>query len=301
MRTVHLENVDLNLIPPLIALLDEKQVSRAAERVGLSQPAMSRALQRLRRALNDELLVRTADGYLLTPRAERISAQLAAIVPRLNSLFADDDFDPRETAQTFQLAGTDYAVNVFGARLFQRIFSQSPHSTVRFHPWHDGVFTQIDRGDLDLVFFGAKAPAHLSSEQLFTDTFVCLLAPEHPLAQRPSLDLDQYLQCQHLVIDIGNGEQAAVDRGLRRLGTPRKAALTVPFHALAPAALVGTQLVATMPSRLVTGLVDESRVRVLQAPREIDTMSYRMAWHPRLDGDRGHSWLRANVRASYTP
>jgi DNA-binding transcriptional LysR family regulator len=298
---MHIENVDLNLLPPLIALLDEKQVSRAAQRVGLSQPAMSRALQRLRRALDDELLVRTADGYRLTPRAERIRAQLAAIVPRLNSLFAGDDFDPRETAQTFQLAGTDYAVNVFGPRLFQRIFSQSPHSTVRFHPWHDGVFAEIDRGDLDLVFFGAKAPAHLSSEQLFTDTFVCLLAPEHPLAQHPALDLKQYLQCQHLIIDTEKGEQPAVDRVLKRLGTPRTAALTVPFHALAPATLTGTRLVATMPSRLVTGLVDDSQVRVLQAPPEIDTMSYYMAWHPRLDGDRGHSWLRDNVRASYTP
>jgi DNA-binding transcriptional LysR family regulator len=300
MRTVHIENVDLNLLPSLIALLDEKQVSRAAQRVGLSQPAMSRALQRLRRALNDELLVRNADGYWLTPRAERIRAQLATIVPRLNSLFADDDFDPRETAQTFQLAGTDYAVNVFGSRLFQRIFSQSPHSTVRFHPWHDGVFAQIDRGDLDLVFFGARAPAHLSCEQLFTDRFVCLVAPAHPLAQRSSLDLGQYLECQHLVIDIGDGEQPAVDRVLKRLGTPRRAALTVPFHALAPATIAGTQLVATMPSRLVAGLVDDSQVRALQAPREIDTMSYYMAWHPRLDGDRGHSWLRDSVRGSCT-
>lgn len=298
---MHIENVDLNLLPPLIALLDEKQVSRAAQRVGLSQPAMSRALQRLRRALNDELLVRTADGYRLTPRAERIRTQLAAIVPRLNNLFADDEFDPRESAQTFQLAGTDYAVNVFGSRLFQRIFSQSPHSTVRFHPWYGGVFADLDRGDLDLVFFGVRAPAHLSCEQLFTDRFVCLVAPEHPLAQRGALSLDEYLQCQHLVIDTENGRQPAVDQVLAKLGTPRRAALTVPFHALAPAALAGTPLMVTMPSRLVAGLLPESGVCVLEAPREIDTMRYYMAWHPRLDGDRGHSWLRENVRLSYAP
>lgn len=295
-----MENVDLNLLPPLIALLDEKQVSRAAQRIGLSQPAMSRALQRLRRALNDELLVRAADGYWLTPRAERIRAQLATIVPRLNTLFADDDFDPRENSQAFQLAGTDYAVTVFASPLFQRIHEQSPHSTVRFRPWHDGVFTDIDRGDLDLVFFGARAPAHLSTELLFTDRFVCLVAPQHPLAQHEAIRLEQYLECQHLVIDTERGQQPAIDRVLGRLGTPRRPALTVPFHALAHSALPGTQLMVTIPTRLLATHADGNGLCKLQAPPEIDTLRYYMAWHPRLDRDPVHSWLRDKVRACCT-
>lgn len=295
---MHIEKVDLNLIAPLVALLEEKHVSRAARRANLSQPAMSRALQRLRATFDDELLVRTPEGYILTPRAERVRSQLTSIVPRLNALFAGDAFDPSQNAQVFQLAGTDYAVGVIGSRLSRRIFAESPRATVRFHPWHDGVDGQIERGELDLVFLGGEPPEHLRSQQLFSDSFVCLLDSEHELADTDALTLEDYLRCRHLVIATTQGHQPAVDRILRDLGRPRRTALTIPFHALAPATLAGTKLVATLPARLVDESLDTTSICVLKAPGEIPDMTYAMAWHPRLDDDPGHRWLRAHVRAA---
>src|SRR5579875_3697359 len=146
MRTAHIETVDLNLLPALIALLEERHVSRAAQRVQLSQPAMSRALQRLRRALDDELLVRGPDGYVLTPRAERIQAQLAAIVPRLETMLTGERFDPREAEAVFRLAGTDYAVTTLGPALFRQLFAAAPRSALRFQLVDDRVFDELDRG-----------------------------------------------------------------------------------------------------------------------------------------------------------
>src|SRR6266478_6394118 len=106
----HLEGVDLNLLPPLAALLDERHVTRAAERSGLSQPAMSRALARLRRLLDDQLLVRDGSGYVLTPRAERVQRQLAGLMPQLETLIAAEVFDPAIAEEHYSLAATDYAL-----------------------------------------------------------------------------------------------------------------------------------------------------------------------------------------------
>ena len=135
-----IESVDLNLLAPLHVLLEERHVSRAADRLRMSQPAMSRALQRLRATLGDELLVRGPGGYQLTPRAERIREQLARTLPGLESVFSSESFDPRTAAQAFRLAGTDYTVSVLSSALLRRVFEASPGCTLRFEAWHPAVY-----------------------------------------------------------------------------------------------------------------------------------------------------------------
>ncbi len=295
MHTTHIGRVDLNLLPALIALLEERHVSRAALRVGMSQPAMSRALQRLRRTLDDDLLVRTADGYQITPRGERILDRLASAIPQLEDVFAGEDFDPSTTAQVIRLAGSDYAQAVLAPGLTRKIAASSPGSTLRFLAWHRDVLTEVDRGAVDLAFLGAQAPDSLRSRRIFTDRFVCLVSAEHPLAGRRSIDMAEYLGCRHLIIDLVDGRQPAIDRVLAAHGTPRRAGLTLPVHATGPLALAGTDLILTMPSRLVGIYADTSAIRILEAPPEIDTMSYYLTWHPRLDFDPVHRWLRETI------
>jgi DNA-binding transcriptional LysR family regulator len=295
MHRAHLENVDLNLLPALSALLEERNISRAAERVALSQSAMSRALQRLRRVLGDDLLVRVAGGYRLTPRAERVRDQLATLVPQLDELFSGEVFDPASLSRTIRLTGSDYAAAVVGPGLVRRVAEQAPRSTVRFVAWHPAVFDDLARGDLDLAFFGAQPPAPLRTEELFTDRFVCVVADDHPLAGREALTLDDYLGCRHVTIDVADGTQPAIDRVLAARGTPRDVASILPFHAVAPLMLHGTALVVTLPTKLMPG---HDGLRVLTAPPEIGTLSYRMAWHPRAESDPGHRWLRDVIRNS---
>jgi DNA-binding transcriptional LysR family regulator len=298
MPEVHIERVDLNLLPPLMALLDERHVSRAAERLALSQPAMSRALQRLRRHFGDELLIRGPDGYSLTPRAERIRAQLATVVTELGQLFATETFDPATTPQSFRLAVSDYTVAAFGPALVRQILTQSPNSTVICEVLDTRSLEKLDAGTLDLMIYGRAAPERYSSQHLFTDRFVCVVAAEHPLAQRASVSLTQYLRWPHLSIDVG---QAWVDLALEARGAARRVAVAMPYHVVGSTILPGTDLVLTVPARLVSQFADSSRVRVLDAPRELGDVQFYAVWHPRVDADPAHSWLRGIVRAVAGP
>ena len=292
MQLTHIDRVDLNLLPPLVALLEERHVSRAADRLALSQPAMSRALQRLRHHFGDELLVRGPDGYSLTPRAERIRAQLATVVTELNHLFATETFDPATTAQSFRLAVSDYTLSALGPALVQQILAESPNSTVACEPLDARPFDKLDAGTVDLVIYGRAAPDRYCSQHLFTDRFVCVVAAEHPLALRRSVSLTQYLQWPHLSIDIG---QRGVDLVLEASDTPRRIAVAMPYHVLATTILPGTELVLTVPARLAAEFADPSRTRVLVAPRELGDLHFYAVWHPRVDEDPSHSWLRKVV------
>ncbi|MGX6606055.1 LysR family transcriptional regulator [Micromonosporaceae bacterium Da 78-11] len=299
MRETQLPNIDLNLLPALVALLDEQHISRAADRIALSQSAMSRSLQRLRRTLGDDLLVRAPGGYRLTPRAERVREQLSSLMPQLNAVLSPGQFDPATASQTIQVSGSDYAVAVIGLELSRRVVTQSPLSSVRFCPMHQGVLDDMIAGrGADLAFFGAPAPAGLHSRELFRERFVCLVAADHPLADRTAIGLPEYLRYRHLTIDIADGRQPAIDDRLAAAGRPRDVASTMPFHAVAPWALPGTELILTYPELLISAYVDTTQLRVLDAPSEINTMTYRMAWHPRMDADPAHRWLRETVRGT---
>jgi DNA-binding transcriptional LysR family regulator len=298
MRATHIDQVDLNLLPPLVALLEERHVSRAADRVRLSQPAMSRALQRLRRHFGDELLVRGPDGYSLTPRAERIRDQLATAVTHLEQLFAAETFDPATAAQSFRLAVTDYTFSTFGPALVRTILAQSPNSAVSCEVLDARAFDKLDAGTLDLVIYGRTAPDRYCSQQLFTDRFVCVVAAEQPLAHQKSVSLSTYLQWPHLAIEIG---QPWIDRALEALGTARRIAVSVPYFALAPSILPGTDLILTLPARLAHHNADRARTSVLAAPRELGELQFYAVWHPRFDSDPSHSWLRHVVRTVAAP
>jgi DNA-binding transcriptional LysR family regulator len=294
---VHIERVDLNLLAPLSALLEERHVSHAAELAGMSQPAMSRALQRLRDTLGDELLVRTPGGYRITPRAERVQRQLRAVLPRLESLFAPEEFDPAEAAEAFRVAGTDYT-QVFAPAVFQRVFRESPRSTLHFRTWHDTIYEDLDRGVIDLVFYAKSDPVTaLHTEHLFDDRFMCVVSADHPLAERPEISLDEYLDATHVIVGTTGERQTAIDRHLEDLGTRRRAGLTVPYHSLAARSVLGTRLILTLPARLLEEQRSDPGIRILPAPEEIRPLRYRMAWHPRLDSDLGQRWLRDAIRA----
>ena len=293
----HLEAVDLNLLPPLITLLEERHVTRAAERSGLSQPAMSRALARLRQLLDDQLLVRAGRGYVLTPQAERIQRQLAGLVPQLERLFAAEVFDPATAEEHYRLAATDYAVLLFLHQVAREVNKLSPHSTLRIESPRDAVFDDVLHGRLDLSFYVAAPPAAFRRELLFEDICVCVMSADNPLAKRKRLTLDEYVRCSHLVIDIIDGEQPLIADRLRELGIARRAALTVPLNAGAAAALPGTNLVATLNKRLVDRYADDPALAVVAAPVELEPFHYFMFWHPRLDHDPAQQWLRDTIRS----
>jgi DNA-binding transcriptional LysR family regulator len=295
MQQTHIAGVDLNLLPALAALLEERHVSRAATRVGLSQPAMSRAMQRLRRIFDDTLLVSGRDGYTLTPRAERIRGQLAVVLPELDTLFGADEFDPSTAHEAYRLALSDYSVAAFGAALAREIRANSPGSTLAYQLLDDESFDHLSSGTIDLLILGRPAPAQFSSHLLCTDRFVCAVAADHKLAGRRQISPTDYLRYPHIGIDLERGGQHLIER---TIGGARHIAIGTPFHAFAPEMLIGTDLVLTFPARLAHKFADTSDISILEAPPQLPELTFYSVWHPRLDNDPSRRWLREVTRAS---
>jgi DNA-binding transcriptional LysR family regulator len=297
MLMTHLQDIDLNLLPPLAALLEERHVTRAAQQSSISQPAMSRTLARLRHLFDDQLLVRDPSGYVLTPRAERIQRQLAGLMAQLETLFAAEVFDPSTAEEHYRLAATDYALLLFLHQVAREVNRLSPRSTLRIESPRDAVFDDVLHGRLDLSFYVAAPPGGLRHELLFDDICVCVMSTDHPLARRKRLTLDEYLRCSHLVIDIIDGEQPLIASRLTELAVARRAALTMPLNAGALAALPDTNLVATLNKRLVDRYADDPALAIVAAPVELEPFGYFMVWHPRLDQDPAQQWLRDTIRS----
>ena len=192
MRDVHLRQVDLNLLSTLYALLEERHVTRAATRCFLSQPAMSRSLERIRDTFGDELLIRTGRIYERTVRGEWLLRELENLLPRLEALVRGEPFDPAQSRERLRTAVTDNGSIVLLPALTQRIRTAAPDITLEIIAWHDRSFEDVEAGKIDLALSPLAAPAPLVTETLYKEDFVCLLGGGHKLRSR-RFTLKQYL------------------------------------------------------------------------------------------------------------
>jgi DNA-binding transcriptional LysR family regulator len=292
----HAYPADLNLLGPLYALLDERHVTNAAVRCGLSQPAMSRALRRLRQTFGDELLVRTTGVYERTPRGERLLLELQDIMPRVERAIRGDRFDASTSRERFQIVTTEYAGAVVVPTLYERLASVAPHMRLTVLAWDDGSVATVEAGRADLAIAGLHRPPGLDSEELFVDEFVCLVAQSHPIGAR-RLTLERYLAYGHVTIAMRKGRQPWIDDVLAERGAERRVAMRTPFHLSAILATARSQLICTLSRRLAVQLAPIANLRIVRAPDEFARFVYGMAWHRRLRDDPAHAWLRAQVRA----
>jgi DNA-binding transcriptional LysR family regulator len=295
MHGVHIDNVDLNLLKALGVLLEERHVSRAAARFHLSQSAMSRTLARLRDTFGDELLVRTSNGYELTPRARAIQRELRFLLPRLQSLVRGGDFEPGAATDTVRVCCTDYVTTVLGPRLFQRIFRQAPHLSLTVEPLTQHTYDDVGHGRVDLAFSPVRPPTPLNWRTLFREDFVCVLAANHPVRRR-RLTLDDLGSFPHASVVMLDRENMVVERLMHELDIHPPAGLRVPYFAAAVQALPGTTLIAALPRRFTQRYTDYPGVRMAEAPVELGDFDYGLIWHPRLDADPAQVWVRGLIQ-----
>src|SRR5467141_3184146 len=178
MRSTHLSQTDLNLLVVFTAVAEERNITRAASRLLLSQPAVSRALQRLRDMFHDDLLIRTANGYEPTPKGQRLLQDLATILPRLDRLMAGGDFDPSTEDASFRIATTDHAAHLLAPLLCNSVLSNPTKVEFSFVPLHAGQYEALEKGRLDLVLNADHdtATVQLSKEVIFEVDFVCVVS-----------------------------------------------------------------------------------------------------------------------------
>jgi DNA-binding transcriptional LysR family regulator len=297
MHKPNLRGLDLNLLVPLQALLEERSVTRAAMRVHLSQPAMSRVFERLREAFSDELLIRSGKKYALTPRAAALLEELTLLLPKVESLWQKKPFSPASATGCLKLAMTDQMAALLLPELVATLSREAPNVDVQIVPWQESSVRDLAAGHLDLVVSPLTAPFPLVVERLLPDRFVCLVSRNHP-HRKKSFSLTEYLAEKHIVLEVQPGHQTLVDRPLSELGKRRKSALRLPFFVVAVEALEKTSLVLTIPERLANRRMDPRKTRLVEAPKEIPPYYQTMSWSDRLNADPLHSWFRDCLRAT---
>lgn len=295
MREVHLRNVDLNLLHALLALLEEQHVTRAAKRCFLSQPAMSRALDRLREMFGDLLLVRSGRAYQRTVRGERVLRELETLMPRLQAMVRGEDFDPARCQEHFRVAMTDHASTVLMPALMERMRTAAGNARVDAYARHDRVYEDVVAGRIDTALSAEVPPPVLEAEILYKEDFVCLVGPAQPIRPR-RFTMKQYLDLPHALVGTWEGQQTPVDRPLAELGLRRRAVLRIPFFVPTILTIARTDLVFTLPRRLAKIIAAIADVRVVEPPHEIKGFSYFMAWHPRVTSESAHAWFREQLR-----
>jgi len=295
MREVHLRDVDLNLLHALRALLEERHVTRAAKRCFLSQPAMSRALERLREMFGDVLLVRSGRAYERTVRGERVLRELESLMPRLEAMVRGESFEPEGSHERFRVAMTDHAAAMLMPPLLRRVRAAATNVKVEVSMWHSHVYEDVTAGRLDTALSAEAAPAVLEAEVLYEEDFVCLVGSAQRVGTR-RFTLKQYLALPHALVETWERQQTPVDRPLAELGLKRRAALRIPFFLPTIRAIARTDLTLTLPRRLAESSASMPGVRVVEPPHEIKGFSYFMVWHPRLTAEPAHAWFREQLR-----
>ena len=292
-----LHGFDLNLLVALDALLAEKSVTNAGRRIHLSQSAMSGVLARLRHALNDKLLVASRGGMTLTPLAESLVEPVRSILEQVHrTIIVNVPFDPATSRRVFTIAASDYAVTVLLTDALRRISSEAPGVTVVIIPLRERTAESDDLG-LDLVILPkAYAPASLPHEVLFEDAFTAIVWNGHSSVGE-TLHPDQYRRLPHAVVSFSDDTRINYDERLgEQAGFELRAQVVAPsYHAL-PALIVGTDRIATIQMRLAGKLADSYPIRVVPLPLPLPLLQEAMMWHPRLDRDAGHAWLRGVLR-----
>ncbi len=290
-----LRRIDLNLLVILDALLSEQHVTRAAERLHLSQPAVSHALARLRDLLGDPLLVRAGSGLVPTARALELAAPLAEILAQVQSLLAPNIFDPASARRTFRLAMSDYGAAIILPGLIRTLRAEAPGIDLQIsHASREGMVEGLLNGDIDLAAgVLPELPGELRSTPLFEERYVCLL-DRQSLPAGGVLDLPTYLSRPHVLLEMRGSGTPEIERTLTALRERRRVAISLPHWSVAPQFISGTDLILTVASRALNEVDDESLI-VVPPPFEIAPFTFVSAWHKRRGGDQALNWLNRRI------
>ena len=300
-----METSEIRMLRAFRVFVAERSVSRASERLGLSQPATSHLLARLRGMLNDPLLIRSRQGMLPTDRAlelELVAREVLASYDRLTAL--GKGFDPATSQRNFTISAPEYAERLLAPRLLRRVRAEAPHVRVTVRaPQPERALEQLESGELDMRIAWLPSPLKsLRSVQLFQDRLVCIADRRHAGIEG-RLTLEQFVTLPHVRTATysqtftGKVIEDAIQRHARAPVRP----FLVPSFGVIPITIQGTDLIATLPRRLAVEYARAYGLQVLEAPVRLPTVRYAAYWHERSHKDAAHVWLRGLVTASARP
>jgi len=294
------EPLDTHLLRVLYLVLQERSVSRAADRLGITQPAVSSALKRLREITGDELLVRTRSGMTPTERAEGLLGPTRAALDAIDSILVQaEPFEPAKSKRVFGVGAPDYFDAFFLSNLIDRFRRAIPHGRLNVRPLSLDVDFErlLEEGELDVVIGNwPRPPEYLRTTPLFDDEVVCMVAERHPLAKKDAISADDYLAAQHLApVRYAGGVRGAIDDHLHKLGVKRDIRVSLPYFHVAPYVLITTDLIFTTGRRFAAHYAKFLPIRILPAPLDFPPLRFYQLWHERTHTAPAARWLRDQV------
>lgn len=294
---INLAGIDLNLLVVFDALMTEQNVTRAGERVGLSQPATSNALARLRSLINDDLFIRTAAGLRPTPTAIALHQQLHSALHQIQvALLQESTFDPATSNQVFAIGMSDYVEFALLPGLLQKLQTLAPQVGVQIRSGdRQKLLALLDSGEIDLAcgVFPEKIAWH-REQLLLQESYVCVCRKDHPVIGS-SLSLEEYLSVSHLLVSVKEDRIGRVDALLAEQNLKRHIALSTPHFLTAPFILAQTDLVATLAQRVALTFANNQNLKRLTLPFSISGFSVFMRWHQSTETSPACQWLRSIV------
>ncbi|MFG6428970.1 LysR family transcriptional regulator [Roseateles sp. LYH14W] len=294
------KKLDLNLLVALDALLLESSISRAAERVHLSQGAMSNALSRLREHFDDELLVAVGRRMEATPRAEALKPLVRDLLVRIDSTMqVQPHFDPTTTERSFRIVVSDYSLWVFVPHLLRHAAELGASARFEFLPQVGEPTQALERGEADVLIIPKRfVSTEHPSAALFEDEFTCLMAADHPLAGLP-LTREAYEAAGHVLMQPASASGTAIDAmHLQRLGIQRRAEVTSYSFSSLPGMLLGTQRLATVQRHIARQACRHLPLAMADPGFELPKVDQRLQWHRHRSEDPGLLWLRETLLAA---
>jgi DNA-binding transcriptional LysR family regulator len=299
---VDLPSIDLNLLVALHALLRERNVTRAGESIGLSQPAMSAALARLRRHFGDELLTRDGQRYVLTPLAASLLDQSEVALRYVEHTFsARPVFDARTSDREFSVIMSDYALTVLGGPLMRLLEQQAPDVRLRIRPTDRATVDDAPAAlrAADVMVMPRGFLADLPSAELYRDRWVAVCADDNPTVGE-ALSVDDLTRLRWIITFDAPTQFTPADKHLELAGIERRADVVVENFLALPFLLAGTQRVCVLQQRLARTLQSSGSIRVLDLPVAIPPLVESLWWHPSRTADPGHRWLQQQLRDAAT-
>lgn len=301
MHETNVSNIDLNLLKALDALLETESVTKAADLTNLSQPAMSRALNRLQHTIKDPLLVRSGRGMVLTPRGEALRTPVRDALAQVSHVFKPQVFDPSNTQDHFRIMAPDYIAQMIMPTVLGQVFKLAPQVQVDVKNLSATGISDMCEGKISLGFgVDDDGPTlyNVASQSLFVDRQVCLMRKEHPLIE-DGMSLEGYSTSAHALLSITGRGGGRIDDVLKEHGLKRTIALRITQFMTISAVISPTDLIITVPEQLAQQVMTDE-LQVMSLPDELQTPSFTVSqiWHERFTKDPAHQWLRRLVKSA---
>ena len=289
--------VDLNLLVVFDAVMREKHVTRAAKRIGMTQPAVSNALNRLRYIAKDDLFVRSAKGVVPTSRALELGPPIRQAINLVENAFDPTSFDPKNSTEEFNIAISNYTASILFPKLAEVLEKEAPNINVRSKQLGDvDLLKELEAANIDFIIAGQQLieGKKFMSASLYEEDFVCVVGKNHPLGNKNKLTIKEFAGAKHLMVTTTGKALGFIDYLLDLKGLKRRVAMTVNQFLVAPNIIRKSNMILTCSKRVAERFKLE-KVKILPIPLITETLKLKIIWHKRADSNPGNKWIREQI------